>query len=172
MSTYKNMSTYYGVLKKLAEKNINERMPCTGVDKAQQWYSIILSHSYSDIKIFCKDLNWLNNLYILSLLKDYLSNPWKTVKILLKEDSDLSWLDPFIYNDNLQIKIATDSYSKDDAKEFSVADERAFRFEAKPDFGILNFNHRDDSYKLVDAFNQAFAFVKYKDLKKVKNNNE
>lgn len=164
------MSTYYAVLKKLAESNKNERMPCTSVEHIQQWYSIVLNHSYSEIRIFAKDLNYFNNIYLLDILDKFLSNPWKTIKILLKEDCDLSWLNQ-ISGDNLEIKIATGSYSKPDAKEFTVADASCFRFEARPDLGIINFNHYDDSIELVSAFDQAFA-LGYIKVKKVESNNE
>ena len=160
------MSSYYSVLKYLTEKNSNERMPCTSVEHIQQWYAVILDH-YSDIKIFCKDLSCLNNSFHLNSLSDYLNSPWKNIQILLKEDCDLLWLEQFSNNDNLQIRIAKGSYTKVDAKEFSVADEAAFRFEAKPDFGILNFNHKKDSKPLIDAFNEAF---KLGITKKIENN--
>lgn len=160
------MHTYYSVLKYLAEKNKNERMPCTSLAHIQQWYAVILDH-YSDIKIFCKDLSCLNNSFHLNSLNEYLSRPWKNIRILLKEDCDLSWLEQFSNNDNLQIRIAKGSYTTADAKEFSVADEVAFRFEAKPDLGIINFNHKKDSKPLIDAFNEAF---KLGSPKKIENN--
>lgn len=166
------MSEYYRVLKILAEKKINERMPCTGVNKMQQWYAVILNHSYSEIRIFCKDLNLLNSSFYIESLSNYLNNPWRTIKILLKEDCDLSWLEPLAKYDNLQIRIARGSYSEASAKEFSVADDHAFRFEAKPDFGILNFKDKGASLKLIEAFDEALKFSSAKDIKKVENNNE
>jgi len=165
------MLSYYSVLKYLAEKNANERMPCTRVEHVQQWYAVILNH-YSDIKIFCKDLSCLNNSFHLNSLSDYLGSPWKNIQILLKEDCDLPWLEQFSNNDNLQIRIARGSYTKADAKEFSVADEVAFRFEAKPDFGILNFKDTAVSRKLINAFDEAFKLGSIKNVKKVENNNE
>lgn len=62
------MSTYYAVLKKLAESNKNERFPCTSVEQIQQWYTVVLNHSYSEIRIFAKDLNCFNNLFLLNAL--------------------------------------------------------------------------------------------------------
>lgn len=165
------MSKYYATLKKLAESNANERLMCTSMDAIQQWYSVVLDHSYSEIRIFCKDLNWLNNLYFLNLLNQFLFFPWKNVKILLKEDCDLSWLNQF-NNNYLEIRIATGSYSKPEAKEFTVVDDNCFRFEVRPDFGVINFNHYDDSRKLIVAFDAAFALASIKDFKKVENNNE
>jgi hypothetical protein len=160
------MSEYYRVLKILAEKNVNERMPCSSLHEIQKFYSIVLTHKYSEIRIFCKDLGWLNNQYLIDLLGGFLYIPWNNIKILLKEDCDLSWLNQFSNNDNLQIRIAKGSYSKPEAKEFAVIDDRCFRFEA-PQFGIINFNHKKDSKPLIDAFNEAF---KLGAPKKIENN--
>lgn len=166
------MSLYYKVLKQLAESNKDERMPCTGVERIQQWYSVILDQSYHEIRIFCKDLNWLDNSFLLSSLSHFLYTPWTNVKILLKEDYNLSFLGPMLSLKNLEIKIAKGSYATPEAKEFAVADDRCFRFESSPDLGIINFNHFDDSFKLIDAFDQAFKFGFIKDVKKVEINNE
>jgi hypothetical protein len=166
------MSIYYSALKNLAKSNSDERLPCNGNDQIQQWYAIVLNQSYHEIRIFAKDLSWLNNLFILDLLYKFLYTPWTSVKILLKEDCDLSFLGPIFNLKNLEVKIAKGSYALADAKEFTVVDDRCFRFEAQPDFGIINFNNFDDSFKLIDAFDQAFKFGLVKDVKKVETNNE
>lgn len=166
------MLLYYKVLKELAKSNKDERMPCNGIDQIQQWYAVVLDQSYHEIRIFCKDLSWLDNSFLLSSLSHFLYTPWTSVKILLKEDCNLSFLGPMLSLKHLEIKIAKGSYATPEAKEFAVADDRCFRFESSPDFGIINFNHFNDSEQLIDAFDQAFKFGTIKDVKKVETNNE
>lgn len=164
------MITYYDMIKKLSEKNRNERMPSNGLKEIQQWYSIVLDQPYLEVRIFCKDLNWLNNQFMLDKLHNFLYNRWASVKILLKEDCDLSWFHYPNQNGNLEIRTATGSYSSAEAKEFAVVDDHCFRFEVRPDFGIINFNHYNDSQRLIDAFHQAFHMGLIKNFKKVKEN--
>lgn len=166
------MFNYYSVLKKLAESDKDERITCTGLEKIQQWYSVVLDRPYLEIRIFCKDLDWLNDQLLLDALYNFLYNRWANVKILLKEDCDLSWFHYPNQNGNLEIRTAVGSYSTSEAKEFTVIDDHCFRFEVAPDFGIINFNNFDDSSKLIDAFNKAFRMGHIKNFRKAKKINE
>jgi hypothetical protein len=152
------MYNYYDVLKMLAEKNKDERMPCTGPDKIQQWYRVVFQQPYTKIRVFANDLSFLQNEFMMDLLDKYLYNPWASIQILLKEDCDLSWFHHNNKNGNLEIRIAVGSYSKQDAKEFAVADDHCYRFESSFDLAICNFHNYEDSIILIQAFDKAFSF--------------
>lgn len=162
------MSQYYDVLKDLAESNEDERMSCSRLDQIQQWYSVVLNHSYTKIRIFCKDLDWLNNQLLLDALHNFLYAPWAHIQILLKEDCDLSWFHFKNNGGNLEIKTAVGSYATPEAKEFTVADDHCYRFEVSPDFGLINFNNHDDAFNLINAFDKAFLMGVVKEFRKTK----
>lgn len=154
-----NVREYRRILGTLSRSNSNERMPCTHPDRVLAFYDVIFNQGYSDIRVFTKNLDIINHEHIVGSVAKFLSSPWTSLSILLKEPCQIVGLDESKIYGSLQIGLARGSYSWAGAREFTTADDRVFLFQGKS-LGIINFNSMPETGRLINAFNDAFHISK------------
>jgi len=168
---------YRTMINRLAEGKVNARIPNGMPQHASILMESMFKNATAELRIFSKDLNdkVFDGVEIQKNAILFLSKPYSSLKILLQNKKDCTWIDqhPLLKKLNkfiesskshgsIEIRNAVGSYAKDDVNHFAVMDNDGFRYETDhvECKAVANFYEPKISKKLVDTFDLAFSFAK------------
>lgn len=167
------INEYQEIITRFATKRTNVRIPNGLPQHASILVETMFLNATAEMRIFTKELtkDVFGGPAILAAIKQFLSKPYASLKILLQLPQDVEWTkehplfhvfnefkDKNILHGAVLIKSASGSYSKDEANHFAIMDNDGFRYETDHYNckAIANFNEPNIAKKLIGVFDSAF----------------
>lgn len=171
------LERYVKYIERLAKEKSSEIFTNGGIEYASQLMAVLFRYTENEARIFCQGFkpNLIKTAPYWDALNNYLNDSHKTLKVLVETDEYVTQ-EPISLlqqkkaernNDGtISIRLVTEQDKQDIFKKlsgkpcnFAVFDNNKFRFEYEPDgyraFG--SFNHEENSRKLINLFDSAFA---------------
>jgi len=167
-----HLNEYRELIRRFANSRTNSRIPNGLPQHASILVETMLFNATAEMRIYTKELN--ESVYgapeVQAALRKFLSKPYSSLKILLQDHRDQSWVSkhPMLQicedfrhkfgHGAVMVKTAVGSYSRG-ANHFTVMDNDGYRFETDHENckAIANFNEPETAKKLIQVFDMAFG---------------